>query len=241
MRRKKQVVGTLGAPAADDVVAFFELGEEGGDLVGIVLEVAVHGEDVVALGVIEPGGEGRGLTEVATELDDEDAAVDGGDLFEEAIGSVAGTIVDKDQFEGLADLFHDGLEAIVESCDVLLFVMERNDDGIFRHALMILLWRCFPDRGNNGVFGFPLSSANGPMGMMLNEIGALKGNFLVCLMQFRGQTFRNDFDRNGAEKPGICNRTTTRSGASKRSPSKLACQNMSRVRTELVARLRSRH
>ena len=53
-----EVVGALGAPAADDVVALFELGEEVGDLVGVVLEVAVHGEDEVALGVVEAGGEG---------------------------------------------------------------------------------------------------------------------------------------------------------------------------------------
>ena len=139
-----------------------------------MLEVAVHGEDVVALGVIESGCKSRGLTEIATEFDDENAAVDGGNFFEEAIGSVAGAIVDKDQLEGFADRFHNGLEAIVESCDVFLFVVERNDDGIFRHALIILLWRCFPDRRNNDVFGFPLSSANGPMGMMLNEIDPLK-------------------------------------------------------------------
>ena len=145
---QEEVVGALRAPAADDVVAFFELGEEVGDLVGIVLEIAVHGEDVVALGVVEAGGEGRGLTEVAAELDDEDAAVYGGDLFEKAIGAVAGAIVDEDQLEGFADLLHDGLEAVVESGDVLLFVMERNDDGIFRHGLMILLWRCASrDRG----------------------------------------------------------------------------------------------
>jgi hypothetical protein len=111
-----------------------------------VLKVAVHGEDVVSLGVIEAGGEGGGLTEVSTELDDEDAAIDSGDLFKEAIGSVAGPIVDKDQLEGLADLLHDGLEAVVEGGDVFLFVMERNDDGIFRHGLIILLWPRFLDR-----------------------------------------------------------------------------------------------
>ncbi len=132
---ENEVVAALRAPAADDVVAFFELGEEVGDLVGVVLEVAVHGEDVVALGVVEAGGEGGGLAEVAAELDDENAAVYGGDLFEETVGAVAGAIVDEDQLEGLADLLHDGLEAVVEGGDVLFFVMERDDDGVFRHAV----------------------------------------------------------------------------------------------------------
>jgi hypothetical protein len=90
--------------------------------------------------VIEAGGEGRGLAEVAAELDDENARIHCGDLFEETVGAIAGAIVDEDEFEGFADLLHDGLEAVVEGGDVLLLVMERNDDGIFRHELMILLW-----------------------------------------------------------------------------------------------------
>src|SRR5260370_29178424 len=121
------------APAADEVVPFFELGEEVGDLVGIVLEIAVHGEDEVALGVVEAGGEGGGLAEVAAELDDENAAVDSGDLFEEAVGAVAGSIVDEDEFEGIADLLHYGFEAGVKGGDGFFFVIGRNHYGIFRH------------------------------------------------------------------------------------------------------------
>ena len=123
-----------GAPAADDVVALFEFGEEVGDFVGVVLEVAVHGEDDLALGVVEAGSEGGGLAEVAAELDDEDAAVYGGDLFEQAVGAVAGAVVDEDELEGFADLLHHGLEAVVEGGDVFFLVMEWNDDGIFRHS-----------------------------------------------------------------------------------------------------------
>ena len=89
--------------------------------------------------MIETGGESGGLTEVAAQLDDEHAAVDGGDLFEEPVGAVARAIVDEDQFEGLANLLHDGFETVVERGDALLFVMERDDDGIFWHLLMILL------------------------------------------------------------------------------------------------------
>ena len=135
------------APAADDVVALFEFGEEVGDLLGIVLEITIHGEDEVSLRVIEAGGESRGLTEVAAELDDENAAVDCGDLFKQAVGAIAGSIVDEDQFEGFADLLHYRFEAVVEGGDVFFFVMERNNDGIFRHGLMILLWPCFLDTG----------------------------------------------------------------------------------------------
>src|ERR1700727_1291216 len=50
---EEEVVSALGTPTADDVVALFELGEEVWDLVGRVLEVAVHGKDELALGVVE--------------------------------------------------------------------------------------------------------------------------------------------------------------------------------------------
>jgi hypothetical protein len=130
-----EVVATMRAPPAHNVVAFFELGEEAGDLVGIVLQVAVHGKDEVALGVVEAGSEGGGLAEVAAELDDQDTAVYCGDLFEEAVGAVAGSIVDEDQLEGLVDMLHDCLEAVVESGDILFFVMKRYDDRVFRHVL----------------------------------------------------------------------------------------------------------
>ncbi len=106
-----------------------------------MLEVTVHGEDEVSLGMIEACGEGGGLAEVATELDDEDAAVYGSDLLEESVGAIAGAVVDEDQLEGVTDLLHHGLEAVVEGGDIVFFVMEGYDDRIFRHGLMILLWQ----------------------------------------------------------------------------------------------------
>ncbi len=130
---EEEVVAALGSPAADDVVSFFEFGEEVRDLVGVVLEVAVHGEDELTLGVVEAGGEGGGLAEVASKLDDEDARIDGGDLFEQAVGAVTGAVVDEDEFKGVVDLLHDGFEPVVEGGDVLFFVVEGDDDGVFRH------------------------------------------------------------------------------------------------------------
>src|ERR1700735_5246096 len=53
---EEEVAPTLRPPSADDVVAFFEFGEEVGDLFGVVLEIAVHGEDECTLGVVETGG-----------------------------------------------------------------------------------------------------------------------------------------------------------------------------------------
>src|ERR1700734_4030806 len=136
---KDKVVAALGTPAADNVVAFFELGEEVGDLVGRVLEISVHGENTVALSVIKTSGKSRGLAEVAAKLDDENTRIYGCNLFKQTVGAVAGAVVNEDQFEGLSYVLHDGLEAVVQSGDVLFFVVEWNDDGVFRHLTMILL------------------------------------------------------------------------------------------------------
>ncbi len=84
--------------------------------------------------MIEASGQSGGLTEVAAEFDDEDAAVDSSDLFKEAVGAVAGAVVNKDELEGFANLLHNGLETVVERSDALLFVMERNYDGILWHS-----------------------------------------------------------------------------------------------------------
>jgi hypothetical protein len=135
---QEEVVSTLCAPAADDIVSLFQLREEVGDLLRVVLEVTVHRQDEVSLGVIEAGCKSGGLTEVATELYDEYTAVYCRDLLEEPVGSVAGAVVDKYQLEGVTDLLHHGLEAVIESGYVLFFVMEGYDDRIFRHFAMIL-------------------------------------------------------------------------------------------------------
>ena len=86
---EQHVVNPLRAPAGDDVVTFFKLGQEGGHFQRIVLQVAVHGEDELAFGVVEAGGQRGGLAEVAAQLDNENAAVDGGNLFKQAVGAGA--------------------------------------------------------------------------------------------------------------------------------------------------------
>src|SRR4051812_46992168 len=132
-----KVVDALLAPAGNHVVALFEFLEEVGDLVGVVLQVAVHGEDVLAGGMIEAGGQCRSLSEVAAQLDDENPAVHRRDLFEKLVGAVAGAVVYQDQLKSLAYLLHDLFEARVEVGDVLFFVMEGNNNGKLRHTNII--------------------------------------------------------------------------------------------------------
>ena len=56
-------------PAADDVVAIGDGAEKTGNLGGIVLQVGVEGQDHVAAGRVEAGGQGRRLAEVAAKAD----------------------------------------------------------------------------------------------------------------------------------------------------------------------------
>src|SRR4029077_11450697 len=72
---EQQLVLAVLAPAADDVVALVHLGEEPGEVVGVVLLVAVHEDDDLAAGVAETGADRGGLAEVAAELDDPDPRV----------------------------------------------------------------------------------------------------------------------------------------------------------------------
>src|SRR5437763_16644501 len=50
-----EVVDALLTPAAHDVVAFFQFFQEERDIVGIVLQVAIHRDDVLSPGIVESG------------------------------------------------------------------------------------------------------------------------------------------------------------------------------------------
>src|SRR5262249_1839431 len=58
------------APAADDVVAFVELVEQGGDVLGVVLKVTVHRDDDIALCVVEACCHCGRLAEVPSEANE---------------------------------------------------------------------------------------------------------------------------------------------------------------------------
>src|SRR6185437_85312 len=60
-------------------------------------------------------------------------AVDGGDLFQQAIGAIRRTVVDKDQLKCVPHLLHNGFQSVIEGFDTFFFVMERNHDRVFWH------------------------------------------------------------------------------------------------------------
>src|ERR1700735_2620277 len=84
-----EVIDANFAPAGDDVVTLIKLFNKGGNVIGIVLKVAIHGQDEFARGMVKAGRKGRGLSEIAAQLNDQNTAVYGCDLLQQLIGAVA--------------------------------------------------------------------------------------------------------------------------------------------------------
>ena len=97
---------------------------------GIVLQIAVHRDHVLALRMIKSGGKRGSLTEIAAELDDEQPAVDRGNLLQHPEGVVATAIVHEHQLEVLARSFHHHLQSVVQLGYVLFFVVKGYDNRV---------------------------------------------------------------------------------------------------------------
>ncbi len=89
-------VAALGAVAADEVEALVEQVEHGGEVAGVVLEVAVEEGDDGSGGGHDAGVHGGGLAAIFGELEDADEGM-AGDVGD---GGVGGAVVDEDEFEG---------------------------------------------------------------------------------------------------------------------------------------------
>ena len=128
------VVDAVLAPAAGDVVALVDLFEQRGNVLGRVLQVAVHGDDDVALGFVEARRERGRLAEVAAQADHLEVAVgfhQVGQQFEAAVG---GGVVDEEDLVGPLQLFQHRGEAVVQREDGGLLVVDRNDDRQHCHG-----------------------------------------------------------------------------------------------------------
>ena len=66
--RQQAVVAVL-APAVDQVVAFLDLGQQRGNVLGSMLQIAVHRDNHLSRGGLEAGCQGSGLAGVAPQAD----------------------------------------------------------------------------------------------------------------------------------------------------------------------------
>jgi hypothetical protein len=122
-------IDAVGAPAAGDVVALGELGEQLRQIFRRMLQVAVHGDDHLAQGVIEAGGERGRLAVVAGQFDDADGGIAGAEAAQRQVAAVAAAVIDEDDLVGQADGDQHAREARVQFVERRLFVEDGNDHG----------------------------------------------------------------------------------------------------------------
>ena len=131
-RGKRAAPGVVarGAAAARDVGPVGERGDEPRDVLGLVLEVAVHRHDDLAAGAREAGVHRRVLAEVALEADGADARVGGVQPLDDRPGAVARAVVDEDELEAApVERRHDPAVELLERARL---VVERDDDRELR-------------------------------------------------------------------------------------------------------------
>ena len=95
---------------------------------GIVLQIAIHGDDDVAGSKIESGGERRGLAIVSFEAEDGDAGVFVGNCRQDLRSGVRALVVHIDELDRLVAPGHHFAEALVELAHALLLVVKWHDD-----------------------------------------------------------------------------------------------------------------
>src|SRR5262249_7807845 len=129
-----KVVHPLLAPPAYQVITLFQHLQEFRNIFRIVLQVAIHGDHIFALGVGEAGGQGRSLPEIAPQLDHHHAAVNGHDLAQQLVGAIHAAVVHKHQLKRVPGGFHDRFQAVIERGHTLLFIVKRYYDRVLRHS-----------------------------------------------------------------------------------------------------------
>ncbi len=146
---RDRVIQAVLAPAAGDVVAFLDLFEQRGNVLGSVLEIAVERNDDVALRFVEPGGQRRGLAEVAPQPDHLEARIGLDQIGQQIEAAVGGGVVDKNDFVGLAQALEHGRQPVVERQDGRFLIMDRDDDGEACHGAFRIASARLPSRGGN--------------------------------------------------------------------------------------------
>ena len=122
-------IATLLAPSADHVVSLVQLGDEAWDVGRIVLEVAVGGDDDLAAGVVEAGGEGGGLPEVPAQSQHPHPRVHGLEREQPLQGRIGGSVVHENDLVGLAEGDEARRQLPVQIGQVLRLVVDGDHDG----------------------------------------------------------------------------------------------------------------
>ncbi len=132
-----RVGGAVVAHAVDDVDPVVLRGREHlGDDLGRVLQVGVEGDDVVAEGADEPGGDRRLVPGVGAQAHDAQLRPLAVVALEQRGRQVLAAVVDRDDLVGRVHGVEERSEPLDEEGEHLLLVVHRDDHGQLRnHAI----------------------------------------------------------------------------------------------------------
>ncbi len=118
------------APAADQVITFLDFLEKARNLLRIVLQIPIHGNNHFAARKIESRLQRWGLAEIAPQPHQIHPAIMLVNVGKHLERIIAAAVVDKNQLIAFADRVHHLCDFHVQRWNVLLLVIERDDDGI---------------------------------------------------------------------------------------------------------------
>ncbi len=118
------------SPAADDVESLLEFFDHDWDVGGVILQIAIHGDNEVTCCGFDAGVECGCLAEVFAEFDDRERLA----RLHLFYTLIFATIVDEDNFEGAPHGFTCVYDARMKLSDVACFVVDWDDDGESRRV-----------------------------------------------------------------------------------------------------------
>ena len=122
-------VAAVRLPAGDEIEAFVELREQARNLRGIVLQIAIDGDDRLAVRLIEPGAERSRLAEVPSQPDHADVRAPVVQPRQRGERPVGRTVIDEDRLPLGVQRLEGRAKLVVEECDAPFLVVNRDDDG----------------------------------------------------------------------------------------------------------------
>src|SRR5467141_2953125 len=116
------------APTTNDVEAFVKFFDERRNLGGIVLQIAVHGDDDFASGGVKPRLQRRSLTKVSPQSDHTNARICFLNIPKNCGAAVCAPVVDEDDLIGLSERAHHLCQRDIKRCRAAFFVKDGYDD-----------------------------------------------------------------------------------------------------------------
>lgn len=123
------------SPAVDHVVTLFELLHDAGNILRIILEIRVQGNNDCSPGIIKSGGNGSGLPEIANKLQNPNPLIQDSQALEFLGTPIGASIVDEENFAGRFPGDQTLVKTIVQGFEGLKFIKNGNDNGELKPGL----------------------------------------------------------------------------------------------------------